>query len=127
MDIDSNRGFILKGLSKINVILGKNGCGKSHLLKEVEIGLQGRPEFAETRYISPERGGFLNYEPSIEQDISENFRWMADTRRQNQTAKFKEQSTALFRRLEIMVLRQIEEDHVKPGYTPRTFEDVVTK
>lgn len=127
MDLDDINDFSLKSLAKINVILGKNGCGKSHLLKRIEAGLTSRAGFGRVRYISPERGGMLRYEPGIEQNIAADPKWMTNERRRNQSSNFREQSAALFRRFEMRVLRGIEEDHTKPGYVPRKFAATLDK
>jgi predicted ATPase len=120
-------GFRLTGLSRINVILGKNGCGKSWLLKKVEQGLRGAAGFDQIRYVSPERGGILRYESGVEQNIEQHGNWLDDTRRSNQVSSFRAQSFTLFRRLEMAVLRGIERDHVREGYIPRTFDDTLDK
>jgi ABC-type multidrug transport system ATPase subunit len=117
-------GATLGNLSHINVLLGKNGCGKSTVLKRIEEGLD-RNKFGRVRYISPERGGLLNYEPNIEQAILNSPGWMEGARRKNQSENFRQQSAVLFRRLEVLILREIERDHVKPDYKPRNFDDVV--
>lgn len=117
-------GVTLRNLSQINVLLGKNGCGKSTVLKNLDGGLDTNA-FGGVRYISPERGGFLNYEPNIEQAILNSPGWMAGERRKNQSANFRQQSAVLFRRLEMLILREIERDHVLPGYKPRNFNEVV--
>jgi energy-coupling factor transporter ATP-binding protein EcfA2 len=122
MDLQQINGFNLLGLSARNVILGKNGCGKSYLLKQIEQGLQGRSGFGKIRYISPERGGLLRYEAGIDQAISNDPVWMVNARRRNQSENFRQQSASLFRRLELLVLREIERDHTKPDYVPRTFD-----
>ncbi len=124
MDIAGGGSKIL-GLSRLNVILGKNGCGKSHLLKEVEATASGMPEIGSVRYISPERGGSLTYEPGIEHSMAASQHWMATARRRNLSENFRQQSTVLFRRLEIMALREIERDQLKPDYVPRTFDAIV--
>lgn len=122
MNLENINGFSLTNLSKINVILGKNGSGKSYLLKQVENGLQGRETSGKIRYISPERGGILQYEPNIEQNIASDPNWMLQTRRNNQSGNFRQQSATLFRRLELLILRGIEADHTTPGYIPRNFQ-----
>lgn len=55
MDIQIN-GKVPKNLGAINVIMGKNGCGKSSLLRSLD--LQYREERI-VEYIMPERGGEL--------------------------------------------------------------------
>ena len=125
MDIENAGPFTLTGLDKINVILGKNGCGKSFLLKAVDQSIHGRVGFGKVRYISPERGGFLQYEPNIEQAMGNDPDWMRNNRRVNQSGNFKQQSTSLFRQLEILSVREIEREHTQPGYVPRTFDTTV--
>lgn len=125
MDLDDINGFTLHGLSKINVLLGKNGCGKSHLLKNLEMGLNGRPNVGRVRYISPERGGLLQYDANVEQTIVNNPNWLPDQRRKNQSENFRQQSTVLFRRLELVYLREIEREHTQAGYVPRNFDTVL--
>jgi predicted ATPase len=104
MDIAAGE-YQLTNLTKINVVLGKNGCGKSTLLKAVEDGLttDGRK-----RYITPERGGVLSYEPNVEQNLTSNEQWLGVTRRANQFNQFREQSVVQFRRLELNVYRGAE-------------------
>src|ERR1035437_8298893 len=111
MDLENIDGYFLRNLSKKNVILGKNGCGKSYLLKRVEQGLNGREGFGKVRYISPEHGGIRRYERGIDQNISSSPRWTEDQRRQNQSVNFRQQSATLFRRLELLVLQEIEREH----------------
>tara|TARA_R110002074_G_scaffold380153_1_gene558702 strand:+ start:5365 stop:6801 length:1437 start_codon:yes stop_codon:yes gene_type:complete len=127
MDIDNANGFSLLGLSKINVILGKNGCGKSYLLKQVEEWTSARPEFGRVRYISPERGGSLVYEPGIDQNIAQDPNWVQHQRRQNQSNNFRQTSATLFRRLEFLILREIERDHTKEDYIPKNFDGTIEK
>jgi len=128
MNISNVNGFTLHDLGTINVVLGKNGCGKSYLLKKIEEGLKGNGDtFGELRYISPERGGLLNYEPSVEHSIASNEKWLTDQRRRNQSNNFRQQSAALFRRLETLVLRHIEKEHTKEGYVPVDFNETVER
>ncbi|OYU69372.1 MAG: hypothetical protein CFE28_04760 [Alphaproteobacteria bacterium PA2] len=108
--------FQLIDLAKKNVILGKNGCGKSFLLKKIEISSDLGEGIGKVRYISPERGGVLQYEPNIEVSLRHNPRWMEENRRQNQSSNFREQSAVLFRRLELLKLREIDEDRTKPRF-----------
>ncbi len=36
-------GFTLRSLDRINVVLGKNGCGKSNLLRKIEPAIRSKP------------------------------------------------------------------------------------
>ncbi|HAU1190893.1 TPA: AAA family ATPase [Legionella pneumophila] len=99
--------YQLKNLGKINIILGKNGCGKSTLLKQVskniDLSLYGK-----IKYITPERGGNLIYEPGIGHNIETNSHWLSDTRYVNRLENFRQQSVAQFRNLELLFHREVE-------------------
>lgn len=101
--------------ARFTVLLGKNGAGKSTLLR----GIDSSGQFS-TKYISPERGGSLKYDPNVDLNMSDNGDWLIHDRRKNRTEQFRQQSTAQFRNLEVMVLREIEKDISKredKGYT----------
>ncbi|WP_321389256.1 AAA family ATPase [Emcibacter sp.] len=85
------------------VLLGKNGAGKSSLLREIDAF-----HATNTKYISPERGGTLKYDPNVDNNMFRNENWIIEDRRKNRTEQFRQQSTAQFRNLEVMVLREIE-------------------
>lgn len=110
MDIAINQ-YTLKNLNKINIVLGKNGCGKSTLLRLVEQGLAGQfGTYGKTKYITPERGGALIYEAGIEQNLTNDTNYLSSHRRRNQTANFRQQSVAQYKKLETLVLREIEKE-----------------
>jgi predicted ATPase len=100
--------YELNGLAEINVVLGKNGCGKSTLLKLFDTHLMGE-EVGLVKYITPERGGLLMYQPGIEQSITSDKNWMPQTRRVNQLDQFRQQSMAQYRRLESLIHREFED------------------
>jgi predicted ATPase len=124
--IENIQGFTLHGLSKLSVILGKNGSGKSHLLKQLELGFRNSGTYGKVMYISPERGGSVKYEPNIEQAMGDP-NWINNSRRVNQSQNFRQQSATLFRRLELSVLREIEAEHQLPEYQPKTFENTIAQ
>jgi energy-coupling factor transporter ATP-binding protein EcfA2 len=120
MDLVLSDTEAFRGLAKINVVLGKNGAGKSYLLKRFDDQLRSREGVGQVRYLSPERGGLLLYEPNVETNMLQNELWLPARRRQNQSADFRQQSAILFRRLELLTLREIERDQgQKP---PRYFQ-----
>lgn len=124
MTIENINGYTLKNLNKINILLGKNGCGKSFLLRQVEQGLDGKDNhYGKTKYITPERGGSLIYEAGIEQNTISIPNWLSDTRRKNQFNQFKQQSVAQFRKLETIVLREIENE--KRGEKEYSFDNYI--
>jgi ABC-type branched-subunit amino acid transport system ATPase component len=105
----------LIGLGTLNVILGKNGVGKSELLRKIDASLETQRNDWFVKYISPERGGNLSFDASVEQNIrSEN--WMTSTRRRNRVDQFRNMSFHEFRNLEILVLRQREKDSAFPSF-----------
>lgn len=109
MNIENINGYTLKNLNKINIILGKNGCGKSILLRQVEQRLAANEtQHKKTKYITPERGGSLIYQAGVEQNLISNINWLSDERRKNLTPDFRQQSVAQYRKLETLVLREIE-------------------
>lgn len=127
MDLPNIGVYNLRGLSRRNVLLGKNGCGKSRLLKVAEQSLKERGDIGVIRYISPERAGSLEYEPNIEQTMIANSDWLANTRRRNQAGQFRQQSMTQFRRLELLALREIEKNPALRQNHAHTFDSVVDR
>ena len=127
MDIENVSGFTLKGLGPINVLLGKNGCGKSYLLRQIEQGIHGQNEYGVVKYFSPERGGFPLYEAGIEQAISADPNWLSNSRRRNQAAQFRQQSAVQFVRLETSFLRELEKDPNMRADLNVTFDSTVDR
>ncbi len=126
MNIEDINGYTLKNLNKINILLGKNGCGKSYLLRQVERGLPSKTDvFGKTKYITPERGGSLIYEAGIEQQTISSPNWLSETRNKNQFNQFRQQSVAQFRKLETLVLREIEKE--KRGEKEYVFDNYISE
>ena len=118
MNIENISGYTLNDLNKINVLLGKNGCGKSTMLRLVEQQLATKKEaFGKTKYITPERGGILVYEAGTEQSLTNSVEWLPNERRKNQTLNFKQQTVAQYRKLETLYLREIDQDRTKPSFS----------
>lgn len=119
MDITKINGYTLKNLNKINIVLGKNGCGKSTMLRRLEQGIISQPQtFGKSKYITPERGGTLIYTAGIEENIVRDINWMPGQRRKNQSEYFRQQSVAQYRKLETLVLREFEQDQNKSKFDP---------
>ncbi|MBD2598287.1 AAA family ATPase [Nostoc spongiaeforme FACHB-130] len=125
LDLIDKNGYNLKNLDKVNVILGKNGCGKSTALKKVEEYLVSEHSYGKTKYITPERGGSLKYNPNIEININNNPNWLSSQLRQNQFRDFKEQSVFQFRKLELLSLREIEKDQNLRQDFSFTFQNII--
>jgi predicted ATPase len=108
LELDNGKQLLTR-LGKINIIIGKNGCGKSTALKALEARWGGPALSAiPIRYITPERAGVLLYAPHVDGNISQNPDWLRVTRRTNQFEHFKQQTMVLYRKLEMVVLRSIE-------------------
>jgi len=126
MDIGPIGEYTVTNLDKINILLGKNGCGKSFFLRQLDIQLSSKRDvYGKVKYISPERGGLLNYDANIEQNTINSPSWLSETRRKNQFDQFRQQSVAQFRNLELLVLREIEKE--KRGDTEYTFDNFINK
>lgn len=132
MELTGNNGYRAKTVFRINVLLGKNGCGKSTALKSFEQAATGQAatgqaQFGSIKYLTPERGGRLLYEPNVEQQISSSIQWLSDARRANRNEQFRQQSVVQFRKLEILALREIESNHSLRKQLDYTFDSVITK
>jgi predicted ATPase len=126
MNLENLNGYSLYNIGKVNIILGKNGTGKSTALKEIDKSLSIQKN-GHTKYITPERGGTLRYEPGIESNISSSPEWYLEQLRQNQWTQFKEQSVYQYRKLEILSLREIEKDKLLRANFNYTFDSVIEK
>lgn len=110
----------LVNAAKFTVLIGKNGAGKSTLLRALNAG--ARPHI---KYVSPERGGTLKYDPNVDNNISSNVNWLKDTRQTNRFEQFRQQSAAQFRNLETAVLREIEKVPDKRTDLTYTFDSIL--
>ncbi len=119
--------YNLRGLSTINLLLGKNGSGKSRTLVALDSGLSHlADEYGNFKYITPERGGSVVYNASIDEALTSNPANLINQRRQNQFQQFRQQSVALFRKLELFTLRQIEQEQEKRQNFDFTFDTTVS-
>jgi predicted ATPase len=124
MNLININGYTLRNLDKINIVLGKNGCGKSIMLRQVEQGLpHPNGNICKSKYITPERGGALTYEAGIEQSLTTNVDWLSSQRRRNLSNNFRQQSVAQFRKLETLVLRELETSILNGNSTPEQLKD----
>lgn len=108
--------------ARFTVLLGKNGAGKSTLLRT----MIDAPEYI-VKYISPERGGALKYDPHVDNNMASNEGWLKNTRRVNRFEQFRQQSAVQFRSLEMLILREIEQDQRKRADAAYTFDVVLEK
>lgn len=106
--------------SRFLILLGKNGAGKSTRMRELDSS-----SVLHTKYISPERGGTLKYDPNVDNNIASNQGWLEETRRRNRFEQFRQQSAAQFRSLEVLILREIEQDADKRNDHAYTFDRIL--
>lgn len=97
----------LQQLNRINVILGRNGSGKSRFLRFLDERMTGKDEYR-VRYVTPERAGVFRREGSVETNIANNPTWATHTRRSNQASGFKFMSHLYLRNAESAYLRKLQ-------------------
>jgi ABC-type cobalamin/Fe3+-siderophores transport system ATPase subunit len=120
------KDYSISGFGRVNVLLGKNGCGKSTALRAIHQAVDEHSQGAQwalAKYITPERSGSLDYDPNIENNISNNPNWLATTRLVNQFGQFKQQTMAQYRQLEIRVSRLFQKAHKDQLPVPPYFSD----
>jgi len=97
----------LTNLNNINIIMGRNGAGKSRFLRDIEsVSAQDNQSFY-VRYVSPERAGSFKRDGNILTNMSNDPNWLRHTRAVNQARDFKAASAMLFREAETLYLRRL--------------------
>lgn len=102
--------------ARFTILLGKNGAGKSTLLRTFSSNNKN------IKYISPERGGSLKYDPNVDTNIANDINWLDNSRHKNRFEQFRQQSAVQFRTLEMLILREIESDLDKRSDHKYNFE-----
>lgn len=105
---NTEESFALERPNHINVILGRNGAGKSRFLRRLDQAM-GNDETYRVRYVTPERGGIFRREGSVETNMSSNQNWANQTRRSNQASSFKSMSHVYLRNTESAYLRKLQD------------------
>lgn len=77
----------LENCTPLNIILGRNGAGKSRFLRA--IAELAKPDTSRTFYISPERAGIFRKDGSMTSNIENNPNYLEESRRKNQANNFK--------------------------------------
>ncbi len=104
---------------RFTIFLGKNGSGKSTLLRAIDSSNQ-----FDTKYISPERGGILQNDPNIENNMAHNQNWMVQDRRKNRTENFRQQTFVQFKNLELLILREIDKNRNSPESVEKVLSQI---
>ena len=97
MTIINIGNYTVQNHERINILFGKNGCGKSTIFKEMAQTLRSK-KTGVVQYITPERGGVLLYQAGVEGNM-QTPEWFDNVRYSNQFPQFKEQSVILYRDL----------------------------
>jgi len=97
----------LINLNNINIIMGRNGAGKSRFLRDIEELTSQDKQLYYVRYVSPERAGSFKRDGSVLTHMSNNPDWLRQTRAVNQANNFKAASAMLFREAETLYLRRL--------------------
>ena len=109
MKVDELKGRAahLAHLNNINIIMGRNGAGKSRFLRDIdEVNNWNKQEF-NIRYVSPERAGSFKRNGQILTNMSDSPDWLRRVRAVNQASDFKSASATLFREAETLYLRKL--------------------
>lgn len=103
----------IRGISNINLILGRNGAGKSRFLRSLDTSLAGKADFY-VRYVSPERAGVFRPDGNIQNAMEQNKDWLRSARSKNQAENFKAASANLLREIELAYLRRLQQSpHIR--------------
>lgn len=97
----------LQNLNNINIVMGRNGAGKSRFFRSLEEKYRHDAE-TYVRYISPERAGTFRRDGHVLTNMSNDPNWISHTRSVNQAASFKAASAQLLREAESIYLRRLE-------------------
>lgn len=101
-------GVKADGLKSINVLLGRNGAGKSRFLRAIDQAIF-RNESYYVRYISPERAGVFRRDGNVMTNMENSPGWLEEVRRRNQADNFKAASANLLREVETAYLRKMQD------------------
>jgi len=103
----SGRAAHLTNLNNINVIMGRNGAGKSRFLRDIDGATSQNTKLYNVRYVSPERAGSFKRDGNILTNMSNDPNWLRQVRSVNQASDFKAASAMLFREAETLYLRRL--------------------
>jgi len=101
-------GAIATEIGNINILLGRNGAGKSRFLRKLDEAFTN-DENVNARYISPERAGVFQRDGSVLTQMERNVTWLSQVRRKNQADNFKAASAHLLREVETAYLRRLQD------------------
>lgn len=103
----SGQSARLCNLNSINIIMGRNGTGKSRFLRNIEEWANQNKQQFYVRYVSPERAGSFRRDGTVLTNMSSNPEWLRHNRAVNQASDFKAASATLFSEAEKLYLRRL--------------------
>lgn len=109
----------LNSPTHINLIVGRNGSGKSQFLRAFSSLKDHNDYFV--RYVSPERAGTFEYEPQFELNEQNSKDWVEGQRQKNQADGFKRASANKLRDLASRFAGRMETDHALRADFSKTF------
>lgn len=119
--------LVLENFNRINVILGRNGAGKSRFLRELDLAMTNAPGDYRVSYVTPERSGAFQRDPSIEMNTASHVGWAANTRRANQADGFKSMSHLALRNAERAYLIKLEDKDARGKSFQRDCLDPISR
>lgn len=96
-EISRGNGTKLQNPTELNVIVGRNGSGKSRFLRDLSA-LRDNEHYA-VSYLSPERAGEFSDDPNVEHNVRLIPRFLDDDRNKNQSVNFKKASKLRLKQL----------------------------
>lgn len=67
----------LTGLNNINILVGRNGSGKSRFFRDIEARTSQHKKEFYVRYVSPERAGSFKRDGQILTNMSDSPEWLS--------------------------------------------------
>jgi AAA15 family ATPase/GTPase len=117
-----NKQWSIKNVTNINVIVGRNGSGKSRFLRSL-AELASNPNYF-VQYISPERAGSFLADMHIGNALLHDKNWEFSTKHKNQVESFKKISATKLRELSISFGEKVQHDKDLRSDLDKTFETV---
>ncbi len=110
MDIaNKTNTVVIKSASAFNLIVGRNGSGKSTFLRLLHSEKRNDAN-CRCDTINPERGGHLIPDAGVENSMRSSPTWTFDTRNQNQSSNFKQSSVVKLKHVQLSFLIRMERD-----------------
>ncbi|MGB4927358.1 MAG: AAA family ATPase [Giesbergeria sp.] len=124
---DPGSPVALQNVNRVNVILGRNGAGKSQFLRGLDLGMVNAPKDYRVSYVTPERSGTFQRNANIEINTANDANWATSTRRANQADGFKSMSHLALRNAERAYLVKLEDKDARGKSFQRDCLDPISR